>query len=241
MLVGIIPCAGRGTRLAPANPDVPKPLVPIAGKPLVYYSLSRIRQAGADRVVLVVGRHNQHIRQHIGDQYEGIPIDYVVQDPPRGLLDAVYQARGHVSDRFMTLLGDEIYVGSRHKDLVAYWSACPQLDGLVGYIPGQDWEAIRKNYSIAMQGRQIAQLVEKPQQQVNMLLGTGTWAFTTRFFDYAAQVLQDRPPDRQSFVDAIQLMIDDGCAVEGYDLGGEYINVNFPSDIERAEQLADIK
>jgi NDP-sugar pyrophosphorylase family protein len=107
----------------------------------------------------------------------------------------------------------------------------------VGYLGGQSWDVIKKNYSIVARNGSIAEFEEKPRHQVNSLLGTGTWGLTRTFFDYAALALTNNPPEKRSFVDALQLMVDDNHLIQGYDLKGSYVNVNSPADIRRAELL----
>ena len=237
VLIGIIPCAGYGSRLSPYTDIVPKPLIRIGGRPLVEYSLALMKELGLPLAVLIISSHTRKVRSYFGSNYDGLDIEYVVQEPPRGLLDAVYGTRGAVEDRFITLLSDEIYVGCRHEQLLRSWEAHPEVDGLVGYIAGASFDEIRKNYSIVVKDDRIKELEEKPKKQVNSLVGTGTWGLTRAFFEYAASALTRNPPDKRSFVDALQLMIHDNCLVNGYDLGGSYLNVNFSVDVERAERL----
>jgi dTDP-glucose pyrophosphorylase len=236
-LIGIIPCAGHGSRLASFTNGIPKPLIRIGGRPLVQYSLDLIRGLDLSLVLLIISSHTREVQAYFGSNYKGLAIEYVVQEPPRGLLDAVYRAKELVADRFITLLSDEIYVGCRHRNLVEYWQTHPEVDGLVGYLVSPSWGDIRKNYSIVMQDGRIEELEEKPKSQVNSLLGTGTWGLTKAFFDYAAFALTRNPPNKRSFVDALQLMVYDDYLIQGYDLMGSYVNVNSPADIERAELL----
>ena len=236
-LVGIIPCAGRGSRLESSKNSVPKPLVPIGGKPLVEHALALMRELEPSLIALIISSHTLEVQSHYGSDYDGVSIEYVMQESPCGLLDAVHRARDLVADKFINLLSDEIYVGCRHRRLIEYWSAHPKVDGMVGYIVSSSWDNIKKNYSIVMTDRRVQELEEKPSRQVNSYLGTGTWGLTKAFFEYAALTLTKNPPNRRSFVDALQLMIHDNYRLQGYDLGGDYINVNDPKDIERAESL----
>jgi len=238
-LIGIIPCAGSGTRLASFAGGVPKPLVRIGGRPLVEYSLSVMRVLAVERVVLIVGPHTEQVRSQVGVSFGGLPVEYVMQHSPRGLLDAVHQARHMVDDKFITLLSDEIYVDCRHKDLIEYWDTHLQVDGMVGYIPDSTWEQTRKNYSVVLNGEVFRLLEEKPYRQVNSLLGTGTWALPRAFFDYAGDALRKNSLDKLSFVDVLQLMISDGFRIHGYDLAGRYININSAEDMGPAMTLVE--
>jgi NDP-sugar pyrophosphorylase family protein len=239
MLAGIIPCAGYGTRLSPLTEIVPKGLVRIGSKSLLEHNLAIMKDLELARIILVISSHTERIRSYVGQHFEGIAVDYVIQEPPRGLLDAIYHARAAIDDRFLTLLADEVYVGCHHRSLVRYWENKPGLGGLVGYVMAADPEEIKKNYSILVRGTRIEQLEEKPKVLVNGILGTGTWALDRAFFDYADFTLAKNPPEKRNFVDALQLMIDDGVLIEGYDLAGSYVNVNSPADVLRARALLD--
>jgi glucose-1-phosphate thymidylyltransferase len=242
MLTGIVPCGGYGSRLRPLIGDAPKALLPVGQRPLVEYALRILRAIGVDLAVLTVSPHTLSVKDVVGDSYEGLPVAYALQDPPRGLLDAVYQARHIARGDCITLLSDEVYLGADHRGLVEHWQARPELDGLVGFVDGALWSAISKNYSIRLAGApggqmRVARMVEKPTEQVNALLGTGTWVFGPRFFSYAERVLQAKAAEKRAFVDALQLMIDEGCIIEGYNLGGHYTNINSPADVEAVEVL----
>jgi dTDP-glucose pyrophosphorylase len=239
MVVGIIPCAGYGTRLSSVTETVPKGLVRIGSKTLLERNLTIMKDLGITRIVLVISSHTEPIRSFVGQCFEGIAVDYIIQEPPRGLLDAIYQTRKAVEDRFLTLLADEVYVGCDHRGLVEYWAGKPGLGGLVGYVIATDPGDIKKNYSILVRDARIDHLEEKPPMPANSMLGTGTWALGRAFFDYADFALTKNPPEKRNFVDALQLMIDDGALVEGYDLAGGYVNVNSPPDVLRAKRLLD--
>lgn len=237
MLSGIIPCGGYGTRLTPLTHSIPKALIPIGGKPLIAYSLSIMKALDVGRVIVIIGSHTQAVKDYIGPSYEGLLVQYVLQDPALGLLDAVFQARHLVEDQFLTLLSDEIYIGCNHQGFVEKWKHQSELAGLIGYVKTADSDRIRQNYSITMNGRRVKRLEEKPRLPTNRRLGTGTWALHRSFFEAAGFVLRHNPPERHNFVDALQIMIEAGSLMEGYDLNGGYVNVNSACDIDLAESL----
>jgi len=236
-LVGVIPCGGYGTRLASYTNRLPKALLRIGDKSLLEYNLTLMEIMAVSRLAIVISKHTENIRSYVGSQFHGIPIDYVEQNPPQGLLHAIYQTRNFVEDRFVTLLSDELYIGSRHRSFIEYWSAHSEVSGLVGFVIAGDPNDIKKNYSIKMHDLRIDHLEEKPSVCINSLLGTGTWALTKLFFDYASMILAGNPPEKRNFVDALQHMIDDGYLIEGYDLLGKYVNINSPVDISLAQSL----
>lgn len=128
----VVPAAGRGTRLLPATKSVPKAMLPVVDRPVLHYVLEEAFGAGLADVLLITGRGKRAIEQYCdrapelaraleatGDAErrtrsidvvpDGCTVHYVRQREPRGLGDAVLQARAHVGgDSFCVLLGDSI-------------------------------------------------------------------------------------------------------------------------------------
>lgn len=106
---GLILCAGKGTRLRPKTYFKPKPLVEVDNTPLVEYSLEYGIDTGVTEFHLVVGYKQQQIKNHIGDSYQGIPVEYHTQETPEGLAHAVAQVDTDIESHFLLLLSDVIY------------------------------------------------------------------------------------------------------------------------------------
>ncbi len=104
----VIPAAGRGSRLQSASGDQPKPLVKLAGRPIVDWLLQRLGSAVTD-VCLVVDDLHGPIRQTVGELRRGVRIHYALQPDPLGVGDAVLRARGQVRDSFLVVMGDVYY------------------------------------------------------------------------------------------------------------------------------------
>jgi D-glycero-alpha-D-manno-heptose 1-phosphate guanylyltransferase len=88
----LILAGGLGTRLRSVVRDVPKPMAPIAGRPFLEYLLDYWRSVNATRFVLSVGYLAECIKEHFGESYRGVPIDYVVETSPLGTGGAIRQA-----------------------------------------------------------------------------------------------------------------------------------------------------
>src|SRR4051795_8947544 len=96
---GIIPAAGRGSRIQPLA--FSKELLPVGSRiqagierpcAVSEYLLERMIKGGADRMCFVIGPGKSDIMEYFGDNYAGVPIAYVVQPRPGGLCDAVFRA-----------------------------------------------------------------------------------------------------------------------------------------------------
>ena len=109
---GIILAAGKGTRLYPMTRPVCKPLLPVYDKPLIYYSVSILIEAGIREILVIVPPGEEHVFQALlgdGSQW-GVSIAYAVQLVPRGIADAMLVGAEFIGqDSVCLVLGDNIF------------------------------------------------------------------------------------------------------------------------------------
>lgn len=118
---GIILAAGKGTRLYPMTRPVCKPLLPVYDKPLIYYSVSVLMEAGIREILVIVPPGEEHVFQALlgdGSQW-GISITYAVQLVPRGIADAMLVGAEFVGqDSVCLVLGDNIFYQEGFGDVL---------------------------------------------------------------------------------------------------------------------------
>jgi bifunctional UDP-N-acetylglucosamine pyrophosphorylase/glucosamine-1-phosphate N-acetyltransferase len=105
----VILAAGEGTRMRPLTDRRPKPMLPVADRPLMAHTADAAVAAGASELLLVVGYEAEQVRAYFGDEYRGVPVTYAVQAEQRGTAHAVRAAREHLEGAFAVLNGDDIY------------------------------------------------------------------------------------------------------------------------------------
>jgi glucose-1-phosphate thymidylyltransferase len=109
---GIILAGGLGTRLYPATVPVPKCLLPIYDRPMIFFPLSTLLQAGVRDILIITSRRDQEgFKRLLGDGSDlGIRISYAVQDVPRGIADAFLIGEEFIDgDSVILILGDNIF------------------------------------------------------------------------------------------------------------------------------------
>ena len=118
---GIILAAGKGTRLYPMTKPVSKPLLPVYDKPLIYYPLAVLMQAGISEILVIVPPEETNTFFALlgdGGQF-GIHISYAEQMVPRGIADALLIGRDFAGDDQVCLvLGDNIFYAPRLSDIL---------------------------------------------------------------------------------------------------------------------------
>lgn len=106
----VLLAAGEGTRMRPLTATRPKPMLPVAGRPLLSHVAETAVMAGASRLIIVVGYEAESVKSYFEAEIEGVPITYVEQSIQRGTAHAVAQAKDELADApFVVLNGDVLY------------------------------------------------------------------------------------------------------------------------------------
>jgi len=179
-VTAVILAAGEGRRLEPLTNRRPKPMVPVANRPLLEYVVEAVAAAGIDRIVLVVGYKQERIRNHFGDGDDwDVTIEYVEQSTQLGTGHAVLQAEPVVEGPFVVLNGDRIV------DAEAVAAVRDRLrDGDTALVTVTAVETPRDYGVVQLDGDRVAEIDEKPEGPVDTnRINAGVYGFSTAIFD----------------------------------------------------------
>jgi dTDP-glucose pyrophosphorylase len=235
--VAVMPAAGRGVRAYPRTVYVPKVLLEIAGKPLLQRNLETLRDdLGIRDFVILIGHLGEQVKALLGDGTRfGVRVRYVViDDPGIGLAKGLLRARDLVDEPFVTVLGDELYIDSNHRDLLP---GKEPWEAICAVIETDDPRKIMKNYALTLDGDRIVDLEEKPQQVPNRLLGTGTYVFKPSIFAAIERTPPSPRSGRVELTDAIRTLASGETPVRAFMLEGDYFNVNSVEDLNLANYV----
>ncbi len=208
----IIPLAGFGTRLRPITYTKPKPLVNVAGKPVLGHILDRLLTAEVDRVVFVVGFLGEQIHDYVSSHYPGLNAEYVEQKELNGQAPAILLARDLVSGPTSVVFVDTL------ADVNLSVAAKETADGVIFVKEVQD----PRRFGVVRLGQDgcITQFIEKPADVSNKLVVIGM--YYVKDAAWLMKCCEDlmrrdiRTKGEYFLADAFNLMIADGARLRPY-------------------------
>ncbi|MBI2304074.1 MAG: glucose-1-phosphate thymidylyltransferase [Chloroflexi bacterium] len=230
---GLILSGGKGTRLRPFTYTGAKQLVPLANKPVLFYALEDLVEAGIRDIGIVVGETAEEIKAAVGDGSRfGAKVTYIPQPEPRGIAHGVLIAEPFLDrDPFVLFLGDnfirdgivpqvkEFRRGGMNSLIVLTQVKNPQELGVAELVDGR-----------------VVRLVEKPKEPVSDLAVVGIYMFDHHVFE-AVKSLKPSPRGELEITETIQYFIDHGLEVGHHLLNGWWIDTGKMEDILEANRL----
>jgi glucose-1-phosphate thymidylyltransferase len=233
-LKGLILSGGAGTRLRPITHTSAKQLVPVANKPVLFYGIEALCDAGIDELGIVVGETRAEIEAAVGDGSRfGVRVTYIPQEAPLGLAHAVLISESFLGDSpFVMYLGDNLLKEGVQRFVERFDESRPDALILLQQVDDPS------SYGIAEldgSGR-VSRLVEKPKEPRSDLALVGVYLFTPAIFE-SVKAISPSWRDELEITDAIQHMIDRGLTVEPHRVTGWWKDTGKLADMLEANRL----
>jgi glucose-1-phosphate thymidylyltransferase len=213
----LVLAGGTGTRLRPITYTSAKQLLPVANKPVLFYGLEAIRDAGITSVGLIVGDTAVAIRSAVGDGSAfGLDVTYIRQEAPLGLAHAVLVARDFLGDDdFVMYLGDNFVVGGITALVEEFRAIRPAAQIMLTRVPDP------RVFGVAeLDGAgHVIGLEEKPERPKSDLVLVGVYMFTAAIHE-AVRSLRLSWRGELEITEAIQWLIDAGHTVRSTIISG---------------------
>ena len=233
-LKGLILSGGAGTRLRPITHTSAKQLVPVANKPVLFYGIEALVDAGITEIgIIIAPETGDEIREAAGDGSAfGAAITYIEQDRPAGLAHALLTAEEFIAGSpFVMYLGDNLLRDGITSLTAEFRERTPEALILLTRV-SDPW-----HYGVAeLDGESVVRLVEKPKDPPSDLALVGVYMFTPAIFD-AARAIEPSWRDELEITDAIQQLIDGGSRVESHTVSGWWKDTGQLADMLEANRL----
>ncbi len=206
---GLLLAGGHGTRLRPITHTNSKQLIPVANKPILFYGLEAMAEAGIREVGVIVGDTEEEIRGAVGDGSRwGIEVTYIRQEAPLGLAHAVLTAREFLDgEPFLMYLGDNLVREGLTGFVRTFEEHGPDAQIFLVKVPDPE------RFGVAVvQDDRVVRLVEKPREHISDLAMSGVYLFTPAIFQAASAIAPSWRGELE-ITDAIQYLVDHGYTV----------------------------
>lgn len=234
----LILAAGRGKRMGELSEKRNKCLIEMMGRPLIEYSLDCASRMNFSETLIVVGYQAEEIINTFGNSYKGKPIKYVFQEEQKGLVHAIECAKEAIEkEDFMLMLGDELLINPKHNEMLRIFRG-ENLFAMCGISIVENLDLIKKTYAIIQEkNNAIKQLIEKPENPLNNLMGTGNCVFKNDILSYIDKTPVNAKRGEKELVDFIQNAINDGHIVKSFPICDKYFNINSPIEINEVNSF----
>lgn len=230
---GLILSGGKGTRLRPITHTAAKQLVPVANKPILFYALEAMRDAGIGEVGIIVGDTAPEVEQAVGDGSRfGVKVTYIPQEAPLGLAHAVKIAEPFMAGSpFVMYLGDNLIRGGITSFVSEFQAEKPDAQILLAKVPNPQQFGVAE-----LDGSRVVRLEEKPRQPRSDLALVGVYLFTPKIFP-AVNAIRPSPRGELEITDAIQYLIDQRHDVRPHVITGWWKDTGKLSDMLEANRI----
>lgn len=210
----IIPAAGQGTRLFPQTHTKPKPMVRVAGKPILGHILDGLVESPIEKVLIVVGVMKEHVVKYVTENYTStLEVSFVEQETTDGLGHCIYQTRETVGgDSVCIVLGDMLFERG-YDHFFDEHRAIDGVDGSLGVKPVEN----PSNYGVvSLEDGRVSELVEKPDSPDSDLAISGIYFIddSEALFDALDELIENDirgAGDEFQLTDGLQKMLDGGA------------------------------
>jgi dTDP-glucose pyrophosphorylase len=225
MLKAVIFAAGKGTRMLPLTEKTNKVLIPVDGKPFLWYVIDTLKKAGITDIGIVVN----YKKEKIADFLSEFKIDatLIEQPEPLGTGHALFCASSFVGkEPFLVCPGDNLVSVEDLRNVI--WNTCAtRILGLPHEHP--------ENYGVLqVENRRLVRIIEKPKDPVGNLINTGVYFFTSDILNHFKDV--PRQPNGEYYLtDAINALAR-VKKIEIIPIKGFWLDMGKPEDVPKVEE-----
>lgn len=228
----VILAGGRGKRINDLTNGENKCLIKVKDRTILQNNIENISmQDEIEDIIIVVGYQAEKVMHEIGNEANNKPITYCIQKEQLGLINALESAKHSLKNKdFILLLGDELIINNQYEEAIRRFYYY-DYNCIIGTYNVDDIDLVKKTYTIKINdNEQIEDLVEKPAQPFNNIMGTGNIIFKKGLVDYINQTPINPLRGERELVDFLKIILSDKGSISTFNVGDYYFNLNTLDD-----------
>lgn len=220
----VILAGGKGVKMRPLTYEVPKPLVPVSGKPVIVYAIEMLRDAGVRDIIIAIGHLGNKIKEELGNGKKyGVNISYSEETSPLGNAGALRNASPFLQKKPFIVMNGDVLTVINLPDLVAFHDE----DHFTATM-ALSTEPNTKGYGVALlRGEKVVGFIKQDSKQTTQLVNAGVYVMGPTIFDYI-------PKDGQAALEDVFVKLAKEGKLAGYTFEGPWYEVSTPENYERA-------
>jgi UDP-N-acetylglucosamine diphosphorylase/glucosamine-1-phosphate N-acetyltransferase len=230
-LKGYILTAGEGVRMRPLTSNIPKPLLPVAGRPFLEHNIDSLKAAGIKDIILLVGWKANRVREHFGDGKEfGVRIEYVEQKERLGTAHAISMIEDKTDEPFFCLYGDVVLTKDSVKGMLEHYKKVKgSVIALASVLDPKRYGCVEVEDGV------VKSIVEKPEAPLSNLVNAGAYVLEQEIFE-AIRGTKKSVRGEYEVTDSFRVLMDKKHLF-AHKLIGEWIDVARPWDLLEANRI----
>lgn len=225
----IVLAGGLGTRLAARLQGLPKPMAPVAGRPFLEILLTQLRRAGCTRVLLSVGHRHGVIQDHFGAAFDGMAIDYVIEDVPLGTGGAMRVALAQAREDAVLAMNGDTFRQMDYADLMRFHRA----QGAAATMAVVHQPDIARYGGVVIEQEHVTAFVEKGRSGAGWI-NAGAYVLA-RDLEWPAGLGEKFSIETDFFMHEVARL-----RPAAYEMQGYFLDIGIPEDLDRAQtELAE--
>jgi glucose-1-phosphate thymidylyltransferase len=231
---GLVLAGGKGSRLRPLTATGAKQLVPVANKPVLFYALEQLVEAGIRDIGIITGDTGPQVREAVGDGSRfGASVTYIPQSAPLGLAHAIVTAKEYLGDDpFCMFLGDNFLMGGIADHARRFAESDCQGQILLKRVADPSAFGV----AVLDESGRVTRLVEKPKEPISDLAVIGVYFFGPEVHQITPGLVPS-PRGELEITDAIQGLIDAGYEVRSSQITDQWVDTGKKDDMLEANRL----
>lgn len=218
----VVLAGGEGTRLRPLTKHQPKPMLPVANRPVLEYVFDALIEGGIERAVVVVGHKGDRIRDRFENGYRDLELRYVQQRVQLGSGHALQQARDHVGDEFVVVNGDNVIDGRMVRGTIDHF----RRSGCAASVAVAPSDTPEEYGAVLTENGTVTTIIEHPSDAAGYRINAGVYMFTSTIFDAL-----DRTETRAGELYITDALVDLPGEVFAADVPGVWFDPSYPWDL----------